>query len=45
MTKIESLMLYAIFGGFVGLVLSSLIFIIKEWLKERKEKKKKKEKQ
>ncbi|XVG96448.1 hypothetical protein ACGCUP_04295 [Eubacteriales bacterium KG125] len=45
MTRIESLMLYATFGGFAGLLLSSWGFIIKDWLKERKEKKKKKEKQ
>lgn len=45
MTRIESLMLYALFGGFVGLVASSWFFIIKEWIKDRKEKKKNKEQQ
>ncbi|WP_181970973.1 hypothetical protein [Streptococcus anginosus] len=45
MTRIESLMLYATFGGFAGLLLSLWFFIIKEWIKDRKEKKEKKEQQ
>ncbi|MFM1514527.1 hypothetical protein [Helcococcus ovis] len=45
MTKVESMMLSVCFGATVGLILGSWWFLIKEWLKDRKEKKKKKEQQ
>ncbi|MEW4692323.1 MULTISPECIES: hypothetical protein [Bacillota] len=43
MTKVESMMLSVCFGATVGLILGSWWFLIKEWIKDRKEKKKKKE--
>lgn len=45
MTKVESMMLSVCFGAIVGLILGSWFLIIKEWIKNRKEKKKKKEQQ
>jgi len=45
MTKVESLMLSVCFGATVGLILGSWFLIIKEWIKNRKEKKKNKEQQ
>lgn len=45
MTKVESMMLSVCFGATVGLILGSWWFLIKEWIKDRKEKKKKKEQQ
>lgn len=45
MTKVESMMLSVCFGATVGLILDSWWFLIKECLKDRKEKKKKKEQQ
>ena len=45
MTKVESMMLSVCFGATVGLILGSWWFLIKEWLKDRKEKKKNKEQQ
>jgi hypothetical protein len=45
MTKVESMMLSVCFGATVGLILGSWWFLLKEWIKDRKEKKKKKEQQ
>lgn len=45
MTKVESMMLSVCFGATAGIILGSWWFMLKEWIKDCKEKKKKKEQQ
>nr|DAX83530.1 MAG TPA: Myc target protein 1 [Caudoviricetes sp.] len=43
MTQMQNFMLSVCFGATLGLIIGSWWFLLKEWIKDRKEKKKKKE--